>query len=137
MSVSKNIKNGIIFITLVATLVVAGIIAYDILFSKPLIMEGIIVDKIYIPSKTAAGPHVLPYGKYKSYDYTITSEKHEQWIAFVKTADGNVLKVNCHSDHYEIKQIGDTLHFKEYTGELMHIDYFSHNEEDEEREQGI
>lgn len=137
MSVSKNIKNGIIFITLVAALVVAGIIAYDVLFSKPLIMEGIIVDKIYIPSKTAAGPHVLPYGKYKSYDYTITSEKHEQWIAFVKTTDGNVLKVNCHSDHYEVKQIGDTLHFKEYTGELMHIDYFSHNEEDEEREQGI
>ena len=137
MSVSKNIKNGIIFITLVTTLVVSGFIAYDVLFSKPLIMEGIIVDKIYVPSKTAAGPHVLPYGKYKSYDYTITSEKHEQWIAFVKTEDGNILKVNCHSDHYEIKQLGDTLHFKEYTGELMHIDYFSHNEEDEEREQGI
>jgi hypothetical protein len=41
------------------------------------------------------------------------------------------------SDHYEIKQIGDTLHFKEYTGELLHIEYFSHNEEDEEREKSL
>lgn len=137
MSVSKHMKNGIIFILLVGTLSAAGFIAYDILFSKPLLMQGIIIDKVYVPSKTASGPHVLPYGKYKSYDYTITSEQHEQWIAFVKTEDGKVLKVNCHSNHYEIKQIGDTLHFKEYTGELLHIDYFSHNEEDEEREKGL
>lgn len=137
MSISRKIKNGIIFIALAGSLVTAGFIVYDVLFSKPLIMEGVIVDKIYVPSKTEAGPHILPYGKYKSYDYTVTSEKHEQWIAFVKTADGNVLKVNCHSDHYEIKQIGDTLHFKEYTGELLHIEYFSHNEEDEEREKSL
>jgi hypothetical protein len=112
------------------------VIAYDVLFSKPLIMQGVIVEKIYVPNKQVAGPHVLPYGKYKSYDYTITTEKHDQWIAFVKTDDGTVLKVNCHTDHYDIKQVGDTLHFKEYTGELLHIDYFSHNEEDVELENG-
>jgi hypothetical protein len=137
MSVSKHIKNGIVFVLLVGTLSTAGFIAYDILFSKPLLMQGIIMDKVYVPSKTASGPHVLPYGKYKSYDYTIASEQHEQWIAFVKTEDGKVLKVNCHSNHYDIKQIGDTLHFKEYTGELLHIDYFSHNEEDEELEKSL
>jgi hypothetical protein len=130
----KTIKTGIIFVLLTGTLVAAGFIAYDILFSKPLIMQGIIIDKTFVPSKTATGPHVLPYGKYKSYDYTLSSEQDEQWIAFVKTEDGKVLKVNCHSGHYQIKQIGDTLHFKEYIGELLHIDYFSHNEEDEERE---
>jgi hypothetical protein len=30
--------------------------------------------------------------------------------------------------------VGDTLHFKEYTGDLLGIDYFAHNEEDEELE---
>ena len=137
MSQSSNIKSGILFIGIIAALGMIGFVAYDVLFSKPLILKGVIVEKIFVPSKNTAGRHVLPYGKYRSYDYTVTAEKHEQWIAFVKTADGNVLKVNCHSDHYEIKQIGDTLHFKEYKGELLHIDYFSHNEEDEEREKSL
>jgi hypothetical protein len=69
--------------------------------------------------------------KYKSHDYLVTSQKEEQWIAFVKTGDGQILKVNCHIHHYEQTQVGDTLQFKEYTGEIFHIDYFIHNEEDE------
>jgi len=137
MELSKKIKNGFVFILLAAGLITFGIIAYDVLFSKPLIMKGVIVDKIHVPSKSAAGPHVLPYGNYKSYDYTINAEKHDQWIAFVKVNDGSILKVNCHTDHYDIKQVGDTLHFKEYNGDLLGIDYFSHNEEDEELENNI
>lgn len=136
MALSNNIKTGIYIALLSGTLLAIGIVAYDVLFSKPLVMQGVIVEKIYVPNKHVSGPHVLPYGKYKSYDYTITTEKHDQWIAFVKTYDGTVLKVNCHTDHYDTKQVGDTLHFKEYTGELLHIDYFSHNEEDEELENG-
>ncbi len=125
-------------ITIAAFLIVVffatGLIAYDVLFSKPVIMQGIVVEKIFIPSKNKAGGHVLPYGRYRTFDHSVTAEKHEQWIAFVKLDDGKVLKVNCHSNHYQTKQIGDTLHFKEYTGELLGIDYFSHNEEDEEIE---
>jgi hypothetical protein len=100
-------------------------------------MKGVVVDKVYIPQKNSAGQNVLPYMRYKSYDYVVSTEKHEQWIAFVKLNDGQVLKVNCHSHHYEQKQIGDTLHFKEYIGEIFGIDYFSHNEEDEELEKTI
>jgi hypothetical protein len=137
MALSSNLKNGIYLLLLSGALLSIGIVAYDVLFSKPLIMQGVIVEKIHVPNKHVAGPHVLPYGKYKSYDYTIITEKHDQWIAFVKTDDGKVLKVNCYTDHYDSKQVGDTLHFKEYTGELLHIDYFSHNEEDEELENGI
>jgi hypothetical protein len=122
------------FIVFSATLTVLALLGYDIFFSKPLIMQGIIVDKVYVPSKSAAGPNVLPYMRYKSYDYMVTAEKHEQWIAFVKTDKNQVLKVNCHSHHYEQKNVGDTLHFKEYIGEIFGIDYFSHNEEDEELE---
>lgn len=137
MSQSSNIKSGILFIGIIAALGLIGFVSYDVLFSKPLILKGVILEKIFVPSKNTAGPHVLPYGKYRSYDYTVTAEKHEQWIAFVKLEDGEVLKVNCHSNHYDIKQVGDTLHFKEYTGEILGIDYFSHNEEDMELEKDL
>ncbi|MCW5909655.1 MAG: hypothetical protein KIT62_01215 [Cyclobacteriaceae bacterium] len=131
---SKKIISGIVLFAVVGALALVGLVVYDVLFSKPKLMKGIIVEKTFVPAKNAAGPHALPHAKYRSYDYAIQAEQHEQWIAFVKTGDGKVLKVNCHSNHYEVKQVGDTLHFKEYTGELLGIDYFSHNEEDEEQE---
>jgi hypothetical protein len=134
MALSKTIKTMLSFVIAIGALTAVGIIAYDVLFSKPKVMTGVVVDKLYVPAKHAAGPSVSPYSRYKSYDYTISTEKHHQWIAFVKIEGGTILKVNCHSDHYETKQVGDTLHFKEYTGDLLGIDYFSHNEEDEEKE---
>jgi hypothetical protein len=106
-------------------------IVYDILFSDPLIMRGVIVDKMHVPSSTQSGQNIVPYMKGRTYDHLITAQQEEQWIAFVKIDDGKILKVNCHIHHYEQTQLGDTLQFKEYTGEIFHIDYFSHNEEDE------
>lgn len=134
MALYGKIKTYVSFGIGFGVLIAVGVIGYDVLFSKPKIMSGIVVDKLYVPAKQNSGPSVTPYSRYKSYDYTITAQKQHQWIAFVKLSDGSVLKVNCHSDHYEQKQIGDTLHFKEYTGDLLGIDYFSHNEEDEDKE---
>lgn len=128
----KRIYSGVTLLAITGALVLVGLVVYDVLFSKPKQMKGIIVEKIFVPGKNKSGPHMLPYAKYRSYDHTIQTQQHEQWIAFVKTENGKVLKVNCHSNHYDTKQIGDTLHFKEYTGELLGIDYFSHNEEEEE-----
>ncbi len=127
------------FLTLIKVIVILIIlgtplaITYDVLFSKPLIMEGIIVDKVHMPEKSQSGQNIMPYMKYKSYDYIVTSQKEEQCIAFVKTREELILKVNCHIHHYEQTQIGDTLRFKEYTGDPFHLDYFSHNEEDERK----
>ena len=129
-----NLTSGIALPAIVGALALVGLVVYDVLFSRPHLMRGVIVDKLFVPGKNNAGPHALPYGKYRSYDYAIQAEQQEQWIAFVQVDDGKVLKVNCHSNHYEIKQVDDTLHFKKYTGELLHIDYFSHNEEDVEQE---
>ena len=106
-------------------------ITYDVLFSKPLVMSGVIVDKVHVPSKKETAQNVMPYMRYKSYDYVVTAQQEEQWIAFVETQDGQILKVNCHIHHFDQTQIGDTLRFKEYTGEIFHIDYFAHNEEEE------
>ncbi len=130
---NQKLSTGLKILALSAILVTIGAIVYDVLFSKPRIMQGIIVDKVHMPQKSQSGQNIMPYMKYKSYDYIVTSQKEEQWIAFVKTQDGQILKVNCHIHHYEQTQVGDTLRFKEYTGEIFHIDYFSHNEEDEER----
>jgi hypothetical protein len=38
-----------------ATITVLALLGYDIFFSKPLIMQGIIVDKVYVPSKMLPG----------------------------------------------------------------------------------
>lgn len=118
---------------LVAIVGAFSLVVYDVLFSQPVVLRGVIVDKLHVPSKNSSGQNILPYMKYKSYDYVVTSQTEEQWIAFVKTNDGQILKVNCHIHHYNDTQVGDTLQFKEYTGEIFHIDYFSHNEEDEEK----
>lgn len=136
-SVHPTLQTIIKFISVFGAVFLLGLIVYDVLFSKPLIMQGIIVDKVYMQPENTSGQNVLPYMKYKSYDYIVKTEKHEQWIAFVKTEDEQILKVNCHSHHYQQKQVGDTLHFKEYTGQLFGIDYFSHNEEDQERENAL
>jgi len=127
----SNFSTALKIIALVVIVAVPGAIAYDVLFSKPIIMQGVVVDKIHVPKESQSGQTITPYMKYKSYDYIVTSQKEEQWIAFVKTDEGQILKVNCHIHHYEQTQLGDTLRFKEYTGDIFHIDYFSHNEEDE------
>jgi len=118
-------------VALIVILSIPTLIVYDVLFSKPLIMQGVVVDKVHFDQESQSAQNITPYMKYKSYDYIITAQKEEQWIAFVKTDDGKILKVNCHVHHYEQTQLGDTLQFKEYTGDIFHIDYFSHNEEDE------
>jgi hypothetical protein len=40
--------------------------------------------------------------------------------------------VQTHQHHYDQKQVGYNLRFKEYTGGLLGIEYSSHNEESEE-----
>lgn len=117
----------------IAVIVIVAIptaIVYDVLFSKPLVMQGVVVDKVHVAEKSQSAQNITPYMKYKSHDYIITAQKEAQWIAFVKTDDGKILKVNCHVHHYEQTALGDTLQFKEYTGDIFHIDYFSHNEEE-------
>lgn len=125
MKTSTAVKG----LSLIALTIAAGLIIFDSLFSAPKIHRGIIVEKVFIPQHHAVSPYALPYGGYKSYKYTINSQKYHQWIAFVKSED-DTIKVHCTSAHYEDKKIGDTLLFKEYKGDLLGIDYLSHSEED-------
>ena len=103
---------------------------YDVLFSHPTIHKGVIVEKIFVAGKNVAGPNVSAGNRYRAYRYAISVKSKHQWIALVKDEEGNVLKVNCKSDHYENKEVGDTLLFKEFRGEVFKVEYFSHNDED-------
>ncbi len=117
--------GGIIAFILVA---IVSLFIYDLLFSKPDHLKGVIVEKIYVPAHTYSGG---PYGGSRRGNYTITTAQEAQWIAIVKTEKGDTLKVHCHSSHYENTNVGAIIHFKKYEGHLFHVDYFAHNEEEE------
>lgn len=134
MSTSEKVVNGIKYVVFFSALIVLGVFLFDLFFAKPLVMQGIIVNKMYVPTQNANANSIMPYMRYKTKDYTVSAQQNEQWVALVELESGQILKVNCHSDHYKTKEVGDTLHFKEYAGDIMGVDYFSHNEEDEEAE---
>jgi hypothetical protein len=118
---------GCVFAIIVSTGL--AFVTYDLLFSKPDHLEGIVTEKIFIPSKTATGD--TPYGGVRRGSYTITVQQEEQWIAMVRMEDGNLVSVHCHADHYKTKNVGDVIRFKKYEGKLFHIKFFAHNEEED------
>lgn len=113
--------------------VLFGMLAFvwNLLFSPPEIHQGVIVEKVFVPSKTISSPYALPYAnRNKTYNYSLQAQRRGQFIAQVRDEDGKIIKVNCTPDHYQTKEVGDTLLFKEFRGGVFHVDYFSHNDED-------
>lgn len=107
------------------------IFIYDLLFSAPTLHKGVIVEKIFIQSKNVASPNAMNYtNKYKTYKYNISAKSSDQWVALVKSDEGDTIRVNCKSDHYNSASVGDTMLFKSYKGKIFKIEYFSHNDED-------
>ncbi|CAN5446311.1 hypothetical protein BH10BAC4_BH10BAC4_11770 [soil metagenome] len=122
-------KSNITLIVFVVLAAAALYTTYDVLFSSPDHMEGVIIEKIFVePHSTTAA---TPYGGALRSNYFITSEKEEQWIAIVKMDNGDTLKVHCKAEHYATKNVGDMVHFKKYEGKHFHIKYFAHNEEED------
>lgn len=116
--------------TLMLTLIIAGmVIVGSFVFDPPEHISGIVVEKIYVPPKTHMGqalPTIRKGGR------TVALQSEEQWIAIVLTDAGDTLTVHCHPDHYGQKNVGDKIKFREYRGSLIHIDYFSHGDEEGE-----
>lgn len=121
-------KISIPAILILVLTIAAGVVTFDLLFSKPDHQQGVILEKIFVPGKMVTGD--TPYASKRS-RYFVTHQKEDQWVAIVKTEDGDTLKVHCPMDHYETKKVGDRMHFKKYDGHLVHIDYFAHNEEED------
>lgn len=132
MGFIEKIKSNLSVIGIVVLLFLGAIIVYNILYLKDNgLLFGVVVDKLYVPSKYVSNSNKLSFTQYKSRDYLIATESHEQWMALVKAPSGEILKIHCDSAHYRIKQVGDTLHFKKYTGEILGIEYLSFYQEDE------
>lgn len=125
------LKSKLPIIGFIGVLTMGAYMFYHILFLKTDISQGIILDKLYVPGKHASDHNVLTFARYKSNDYLVNTETHEQWLALVKNHEGDILKIHCDSMHYRIKQVGDTLHFKKYTGEILGIEYLSYYKEDD------
>jgi hypothetical protein len=123
-----NIKSGILGGVIIIAMISSGYVVYDLLFSPPDHIEGIIIEKVFVKAKYTSG--ATPYGGVKRSKYFVTHQKDAQWVAIVKTTNGDTVKVHCEPDHYKTKNIGDVIHFKKYEGHLVHIDYFAHNEEE-------
>jgi hypothetical protein len=127
MPIGKTNLLGCVF-AIVVTIGISLII-YDLLFSKPDHLNGVISEKIFVPAKTATG--ATPYGGVRRGNYSITAQQDEQWIAIVMMENGDLVSVHCHADHYQSKNVGDIIHFKKYEGKLFHIKFFAHNEEED------
>jgi hypothetical protein len=112
---------------LIVAVIASTLIVYDLLFSKPEIQEGVILEKTFIPGTHATS--ATPYAGTRRGNFFVTVHKDDQWIALIKTKSGEQLQVHCLLEHYESKNVGDVIQFKRYEGHLTHIEYFAHNEE--------
>ncbi|MFM9836856.1 MAG: hypothetical protein ACKVOQ_01255 [Cyclobacteriaceae bacterium] len=123
----KNYSSYWIGAIVLASVVTLALVSYDLLFSKPDHLQAKVIEKIYVPAYIVSGG---TYSGMRRGNYGITTQKEEQWIAIVKTNEGDTLKVHCHISHYEKTEIGDVIKFNKYEGHLFHIQYFAHNEEE-------
>jgi hypothetical protein len=101
---------------------------YDLLFDKPLVHEGVIVKMDHIPGKVQSGQYHLGS---RSRPQLISATSRDLWVATVKMEDGTLTKVDCKKHHFDNKEIGSVLRFKEFPGGSLEIKYFSHNDEAE------
>jgi hypothetical protein len=132
MTSSKKRTSVISVSVFVIVLVIAFTSFYGFIHPPSEIHEGVVLEKIYLPSRFIAGPNVLYFHHPKTKDYAITSQTHSQWLALVKSDDGELLKVHCDSVHYVQKDVGEVIHFRKYTGEILGIEYMSYSKEEED-----
>lgn len=120
-------QHGVLTITLLICVAVALVVG-SFVIDPPDHMAGRVIEKIHIPPKLKYAD--TPYGGMKRGAYSIRVVNEEQWIAVVRTDEGDTLTVHCHPDHYGQKEVGDRIKFREYQGSLIHIRYLAHGEEE-------
>ena len=123
-------RNGSLVFMLILILALT-VFAGSFIFTAPDHLTGTVIEKIYVPSRVKVGD--TPYGGMKRGQYSVQAVQEEQWIAVVRTDEGDTLQVHCEPAHYGVKNVGDRIKFLEYQGSLVHIDYFAHGEEEGDR----
>lgn len=123
----KNLNSVLLYAVVFILLLGTTWVVYDLLFSKPEIHEGTIVKMEHIPGKIQSGQYHLGS---KSRPQLISATSRDRWVATVQMSDGRLVKVDCKKHHFDNKEIGHSLRFKEFTGGSLEIKYFSHNDEE-------
>lgn len=119
----KDWLNGLF---LLGVVILIGFICYDLLFSPPTVQQGVVTELLFVPAKAVAS--YTPLVGRKIGDHSIVVAREEQWIAAVQKED-ELVQVHCTKEHYEQLNVGDTLQFKKYEGQVFHIKYFAHYED--------
>lgn len=99
---------------------------YDLLFSKPEIHEGVIVEMHFVEGRVQSGQFRLGS---RARPQLMSTQRHDRWIAVVRMESGDTTLVECKKHHFDGKSIGGTLKFKEFQGGTFEIKYFAHSEE--------
>jgi hypothetical protein len=102
-------------------------ITWDVIGSPPTTQEGTIKELLFIEGKNVAA--YTPYQGRKVGDHAIVVAKNEQYIAIVEGENGEDYQVHCTKEHFEQLKVGDKLTYKKYEGQMFHIRYFAHYED--------
>lgn len=129
MARSRTNLTSIVSYTLILVIVlITTWVVYDLLFDKPEVHEGTIVKMEYVPGKPQSGVYHLGS---KSRPQLISASSRDRWVATVELADGSLAQVDCKKHHFDNKEVGSTLRFKEFPGGSLEIKYFSHYDEED------
>lgn len=123
----KNLNSVFLYAVVFILLFGTTWVVYDLLFSKPEIHVGTIVKMEHVPGKMQSGTYHLGS---KSRPQLISASSRDRWVATVQLSDGQLVKVDCKKHHFDNKEVGRTLRFKEFPGGSLEIKYFSHNDEE-------
>lgn len=118
-------KLPLVFISLLIVFVTWFV--YDLLFTKPEIHEGVIVNMHFIQGRAQntqyrLGSRIRPQ--------MITAQSHDRWIAVVQMDNGDTTLVECKKHHFDNSAIGSLLKFREFHGGTFELKYFAHNEDE-------
>lgn len=129
MAETKNTLRTLLpYLGIIVLIVISSWIVYDLMFDQPVVHEGVIVKMEHVPGKMQSGLYHLGS---KSRPQLISASSRDRWIATVKMEDGSLAKVDCKKHHFDNKEIGSVLRFKEFPGGSLEIKYFSHNDEED------
>lgn len=97
-----------------------GFILVDVFASKPEAFCGIVVDKQYKAESSSNGVGVgVGYGATNSVNTTVivtSQHENEKFLVMVKTGNGKIVTVNCKSELYYKKEVGQKIDCNAYNG---------------------
>lgn len=110
-----------IIFALIVLLIVLFLI--DMFFSKPIITNGIVLDKQYYPGQVSIGTGVGTNSSGNSTIITTTQVTSEKFVIIVRKENNQIVTVESNAKKYYASKIGDLIDFNTYYGVFTHWIY--------------